>query len=71
MVEAIVALSPTAKAEFDACYLSEFNIGFDCGDSWGFVHHLPLQVVQAAAEAGCSIAVTLYPTRNPDGTPRV
>lgn len=70
MVEAITALSPTAKAELDACYLREFNIGFDCGDSWGYVHQLPLQVVRDAADAGCSIAVTLYPMRNPDGTPK-
>lgn len=71
MIEAIAGLSPSAKAELDACYLREFNIGFDCRDSWGYVHQLPLHVVQAAAAAGCSIAVTLYPMRNPDGTPRV
>lgn len=71
LIKAIAALSPTAKAEFDACYLREFNIGFECGDSWAYIHQLPPHVVQAAAKADCSIAVTLYPMRNPDGTPKV
>lgn len=71
MLKAVSSLSPTAKAEFDACYLREFNLGFHCGDSWAFLYQLPLHVVQAAADARCSIAVTLYPMRNPDGTPKV
>lgn len=70
MVDAIGLLSDTAKAELNACYLREFNIGFHCGDTWAFVHSVPHRVVQAASDVGCSLAVTLYPGRHPDGTPR-
>ena len=69
-VDAINSLSAPAKAELEACYLREFNIGFECGDSWGFVYSVPHVSVVAAANAGCSLAVTLYPMRHPDGTPR-
>jgi hypothetical protein len=70
MLDSINALSPTARAELDACYLREFNIGFDCWDTWSYVHTLPPSILRAVADAACSIAVTLYPMRNPDGTPR-
>ena len=70
MVEAINTLSPAAKIELNNCYLCEFNIGFHCWDTWDYAHTLPSVVVRAVAEAGCSIAVTLYPMRNPDGTPK-
>ena len=70
MIDAIRALSPIARAEFDACSTREFNIGFDCWDTWSYVHALPSAVVLAVADLGCSLAVTLYPMRNPDGTPK-
>ncbi len=70
IVEAINALSPNAKAELEACYMREFNIGFHCGDTWSYVHSIPLAVVEAIAKVGCSLAVTLYPMRNPDGKPK-
>jgi hypothetical protein len=68
-VASSTALSPGARAELELCYLSEFNIGFQGGDSWAYVHALPGVIVRALADVSCSIAVTLYPTRNPDGTP--
>ncbi|REK21332.1 MAG: hypothetical protein DWQ41_21820 [Planctomycetota bacterium] len=68
ILEAIHALSPVAKSELDACYLREFNIGFHCWDTWAYVHTLPHSLVRAIADANCTIAVTLYPMRNPDGT---
>lgn len=70
IINAIHALSPTAKAELDGCYLREFNIGFHCWATWAYVHALPPAVVRSVADANCSIAVTLYPMRNPDGTPK-
>ena len=70
IIEAIHSLSPTAKSELDSCYLREFNIGFHCWDTWAYGHTIPTSVVQAVANEGCSIAVTLYPMRKPDGTPR-
>jgi hypothetical protein len=70
IIDAINSLSPAAKAEFNGCYLREFNIGFHCWDSWAYVHTLPLDTVRAVAKAGCSIAITLYPMRHPDGTPK-
>lgn len=70
IVDAINRLSDIAKTELDACYLREFNIGFECGDSWAYVHSIPLCAVNAASNTGCSIAVTLHPMRRPDGTLR-
>jgi hypothetical protein len=70
MVDAIESLSPTARSELNSCYLREFNIGFHCGDSWSYVHTIPAAVVDAVAKVGCSMAVTLYPMRKSDGTPR-
>ncbi|TWU35193.1 hypothetical protein Q31b_52890 [Novipirellula aureliae] len=70
ILEAVNRLSPVAKAELHACYLREFNIGFHCWDTWAYIHTLPNAIVRAIADANCSIAVTLYPMRNPDGTPK-
>lgn len=70
MLNAITALSATAKAELAMCYMREFNIGFHCGDTWQYAHALPHKIVQSIADAGCSLAVTLYPVRNPDGSPK-
>lgn len=70
IVNALNMLSDAAKAELDTCYLREFNIGFHCGDSWAFMHSLPHNAVAAVSDVGCSLAVTLYPMRQPDGTPR-
>ena len=70
IIDAINALSAAAKAELDSCYLREFNLGFHCWDTWSYVHTLPSAVVDAVAKAGCSIAITLYPMREPDGTPK-
>jgi hypothetical protein len=69
MIEAIRSLSPAAKVELAACYLREFNIGVHCGDTWAYMHQLPASVVRAVADVDCSIAFTLYPMRNIDGTP--
>jgi len=70
IINAINALSPAAKAQLDACYLREFNIGFHCWDTWAYAHTLQPEVVRSVADINCSIAVTLYPMRNPDGTPK-
>ena len=70
IVEVLKSLSDQAKSELQSCYLREFNIGFDCGDTWGFGHSVPQEVIAEAADLGCSLAVTLYPTRHPDGKPR-
>lgn len=65
---ALSSLSVTAKEELAACCLREFNIGFHCGDSWAYVHQIPQSVIRSVADASCSIAITLYPMRNADGT---
>ena len=70
IVHALHSLSDAAKAELKTCYLREFNIGFECGDSWAFLHSVSQKAVAAVADAGCSLAVTLYPKRHPDGRPR-
>lgn len=71
ILDALESLSDDAKLELANCSLREFNMGFDCGDSWGHVHAVPHNVLASVANSGCSIAVTLYPMRHPDGTPRV
>lgn len=68
IVEALNSLSERAKQELAVCHLREFNLGFYCGDNWGYIHQLPQAVVQAVAALNGSVAVTLYPTRNIDGT---
>lgn len=70
IVDAINELSTSAKQELDACYLREFSIGFRCGDTWAFVHSLSHTVMAAISDSGCSLSLTLYPMRQPDGTPR-
>ena len=70
IVGALNSLSDAAKAQLDCCYLREFNIGFECGDTWGYVHSVSHDAIVSAANAGCSLAVTLYPMRHPDGQPR-
>ncbi len=70
ILNALNSLSERAKAELTACDLREFNIGFHCGDTWAYVHHIPQTVVRSVADASCSLAVTLYPMRNADGTPK-
>lgn len=67
IVDVLNKLSDNAKAELESCYLREFNIGFECGDTWGYVHSVPHNAITSAANAGCSLAVTLYPMRHPDG----
>ncbi len=71
IVEALESLSEPAKMELEACFLREFNIGFHCGDSWAYEHHVPQDVVRSVADSSCSIAVTLFPMRNQDGTSKM
>ncbi len=71
ILNAISSLSTLAKEELAACHLREFNIGFHCGDDWAYVHQIPQNVVRSVSDASCSIAVTLYPMRDADGTPKV
>ena len=63
-------IAVVATAELASCCLREFNIGFHCWDTWAYVHTLASPVVQAVANADCSLAVTLYPMRDPDGSPK-
>ncbi len=70
ILDALVHLTPNAKMDLDSCYMREFNIGIDCWDTWSYVKALSAEIVREVAEYSCSIAVTLYPMRNPDGTPK-
>ncbi len=71
ILDALNSLSDRASEELAACYLREFNVGFHCGDSWAYVQQIPQAVVRAVADARCSLAVTLYPMRNADGTAKI
>ena len=59
-------LSEEARKQWDHCFSREINIGFRCGDTWAFSHSLPTNVVRAIADAGCALAITLYPIRDDD-----
>jgi hypothetical protein len=71
ILDALNRLSERAKDELAACDLREFNVGFECWDTWAYVHQIPQAVVRSVADASCSLAVTLYPMRNADGTPKI
>jgi len=70
MLDVIAKISPKARKQYDQCFLREFNIGFECWDTWGYNQKLQLNVLQSVVRANCTLSVTLYPMRNPDGTPK-
>lgn len=70
-VEVLKNLSEKAKREFANSTKRDFNVGIHCWDTWAFNLLIPHSVVEAAAAVGCSISVTLYPMREPDGTPKL
>ena len=70
ILNVVAKLSPDAKQQYDNCFLREFNVGFECWDSWGYNHKLPHDVLRSIVDAGCTLSVTLYPMRNKDGTPK-
>ncbi len=70
ILDVLARLSPKAKIELNNCYMKEFNIGIDCWDTWSYGKSLSAEIVRDVAEYSCSLAVTLYPMRNPDGTPK-
>lgn len=70
MIDAIRALSPIARAELDACSIEWVQHRFRLLGYLVRCPRIPSAVVLAVADLGCSLAVTLYPMRNPDGTPK-
>ena len=70
ILNALGGLSDRARAELDKCYMREFNMGFDCWDTWSYVHAIPIDIVRDVANLSCTIAVTLYQMRDPDGKSR-
>ena len=70
MLSAVNSLSEPARHQLGCCHVREFNIGFDCGDTWAFSYSLNRLTIDAVNEASCTIAVTLYPMRHPDGSLR-
>ncbi len=70
ILEAIASVSPEAKKEFDSCSRRDFNIGYECWDSWAYNRGLSHTALRLVVDARCSISWTLYPMRNADGSPR-
>lgn len=66
IISLLCQLSSKAKSELAACYLREFNLGFNCGDIAAYSLSLSASTVRAIAEVDCSISVTLYPLHNPN-----
>lgn len=70
-IEVLKGLTDAAKQQLADCTTRDFNIGIHCWDTWAYNLTLPPQIVAAVATAGCSISITLYPMREPDGTPKI
>lgn len=63
------ALSVETRAIWDQCTLREFNIGYDCGDEpWAFSQTLSPELLGRVAAVRASLALTLYPDREPKRT---
>jgi len=63
MLSVVLQLAGDTKKQWDDCYSREINIGFDCGNTWAYPHSLPNDIVRMIADAGCELAITLYPIR--------
>jgi hypothetical protein len=70
LIEVLGGLTDKAKRQLAECTTREFNVGIECGDTWAYNLALPSSIVDEVANFGCSISVTLYPARKPDGTLR-
>lgn len=70
-IEVLNQLTEVAKQQLADCTTRDFNVGVHCWDTWAYNIALPPSIVAAVAGAGCSISFTLYPMREPDGTPKI
>ena len=70
-IEVIDGLSDTAKKQLADCTTRDFNVGIHCWDTCAYNLSLPSKIIEAVSNAGCSISITLYPMREPDGTPKI
>ncbi len=70
-MEVLNRLTDAAKQELADCTTRDFNVGIHCWDTWAYNIGLPPSVIAAVANADCSISFTLYPMREPDGTPKI
>ncbi|MFK8114028.1 MAG: hypothetical protein AB8B91_17630 [Rubripirellula sp.] len=70
-IDVVRSLSDAAKLEFSNCTTRDFNVGIHCWDTWAYNLMLPQRVVAAVADVGCSVSFTLYPMREPDGSPKI
>jgi hypothetical protein len=62
LLDAVDALSVSARELWDRCSKREFNVGYDCGDQpWSFNQGLSNQVLRRMADCGASFRITLYP----------
>lgn len=68
LIDVITGLSESAKQQLSNCDIRDFNIGIHCWDTWTYRLTLPPKVIAAMAAVNCTVSVTLYPMRNPDGT---
>jgi hypothetical protein len=71
ILDVIARLSIEAKTQLAQCTVRDFNVGFHCWDSWAYNYSLTQEVISAVADSGCSVSITLYPMRYPDGTPKI
>jgi hypothetical protein len=71
LLSALDSMSETAKVQLATCSKRDFNIGFNCWDTWAYNYLLPAETLHSVARAGFSISVTMYPMRHPDGTSKI
>jgi hypothetical protein len=70
ILNALGRLSEQARSELDSCYMREFNAGFECWDTWSYLHSIPTDIIHDVAALSCTFAITLYSMRDPDGKPK-
>jgi len=59
-------LESIPRMQWNSCVKRDFNIGFECGDTWAFSQTISQDVVGRAAAIGCTVTITLYPIDRQD-----
>jgi len=67
-LDVIEDLPPREWELWNACSLREFNVGYECAETWAFGDGIAAQVLQRIALAGATFRLTLYPAE-PESDP--
>lgn len=68
LLDVIESLPQPRRADWDACTLRDFNLGFDCGDGpWEYNKGLATDLLRRIVSVGGSVRVTIYPQTHDAG----